>query len=110
MKYRPCGYRVLIKMDSVDKEITEGALKGFKLGSDDEQKKEEHGHCIGRIVSFGPTAFKGYAGCESPEDWGAKVGDLVEFNRYDGKIPLGDTNEEYRIINDCDILMVVSDE
>lgn len=107
MKYSPCGYHVLIKMSVIEKEIETGELKGFVLASGKEHDREEHAHCVGEIVSFGPTAFKGYAGCERPEDWGAKVGDQVEFRRYDGKIPLNDKKKEYRIINDSDILMVI---
>jgi len=106
--YKPCGFHVLIEMDVVDQEVTKGALAGFQLQSDNEQKREEDGHCIGKIVAFGPTCFKGYAGCEGPEDWGVKLHDMVEFKRYDGKIPLQDDLKQYRLINDSDILMVVN--
>jgi len=110
MRYKPTGYRVLIEMDIVENEVQEGALKGFQLATDHQQEREENGHCVGRIKAFGPTAFLGYEGCENPGDWGVELGDLVEFNRYDGKIPLYDTEHRYRIINDSDILMVIGDE
>ena len=48
--YRPCGFRILIEMDTVDQEVTKGALAGFKLQSDNEQKREEDGNCIGKVV------------------------------------------------------------
>lgn len=113
--YEPCGFRILIEMDTVEQEVTEGALTGFQLQSDNEQKREEDGHCIGRVAKIGPTAFMGYAGCDAgrngtdaAEIWGVKVGDMVEFQRYDGKIPLLDKDKQYRIINDSDIIMVVN--
>lgn len=100
-------------MDEVEKEVAEGALKGFKLATETEIKREENGHCVGEIVAFGPTAFLGYEGCRpdsAPKDWGVKIGDMVEFNRYDGKIPLHDEEGRFRLINDSDILMVIENE
>lgn len=103
-------------MDVVEQEVKEGALTGFKLTSNKEHEREEHGHCIGKIVAFGPTCFLGYAGCEKARNseeaaqiWGASVGDIVEFRRYDGKIPLQDEEQKFRLINDSDILMVIND-
>lgn len=110
MKYRPTGFRILIEMNVVAKQVEEGSLKGFQLASDKEHEREENGHCIGKIIAFGPTCFLGYEGCRpdsAPADWGVKLGDMVEFNRYDGKIPLNDEEKRYRLINDADILMVV---
>ena len=112
MKYKPTGYRVLIQMDEVEQQVKDGVLKGFQLQSDKEHEREEAGHCIGKIIAFGPTAFLGYEGCKpdsAPKDWGVEVGDMVEFNRYDGKIPLHDEKKEFRLVNDSDILMVVTD-
>lgn len=100
-------------MDVVEREIGEGDLKGFVLNSDNEHKREESGNCIGKIVAFGPTAFQGYAGCRedsAPADFGVRLGDKVEFARYDGKIPLGDEEQRYRLINDVDVLMVINDD
>ena len=97
-------------MDVVEREVKDGALAGFQLTTDKEYEREENGHCVGRIKAFGPTAFLGHEGCESPGDWGVELGDLVEFYRYDGKIPLFDTERRYRLINDSDILMVINDE
>lgn len=115
--YRPCGFRVLIKMDVVEREVKGGSLDGFQLTSDKEHEREESGHCIGKVEALGPTAFLGYAGCEecrnsveAAEKWGVKIGDMVEFRRYDGKIPLQDEDKEFRLINDSDIMMVITDD
>lgn len=113
MKYKPLGYRVLIKMEEVEQQVKKGALKGFQLQSDQEQIKEQHGHCIGRVVAFGPTAYQGYAGCEgrdAPAKWGVKVGDLVEFRRYDGKPLTYNEDKTLRIVNDVHLLAVINNE
>lgn len=113
--YRPCGFRILIEMDEVEREVKGGSLDGFQLTSNKEHDREENGHCIGKIVAIGPTAFLGYAGCEQARHseeaagiWGCKLGDMVEFKRYDGKIPLQDEEKKFRLINDSDIMMVIT--
>ena len=105
--YRPCGYFVLVKMDEVDDKIKEGALAGFVTSTKSEHVREQEGYAIGTIMAFGPTAFKGFEGCESPKDWGCEVGDRVEFNRYDGKKCLADGFENYRLISDQNIVAVL---
>ena len=82
---------------------------GIILNSNDEAERERKGRDLARIIAFGPTAFKGYAGCESPADWGVKDGDIVELStRYDGKFSrageYGKQYENYRYVNDQDIM------
>lgn len=110
MNINPCGHRVLVKVKPVE-EKTEG---GIYL-PEDLKRKELTGRDLGNVVAFGPTAYRGLSSCDGgPEEWGVKVGDTVEFNRYDGKVPrYGEINEEYknfRILNDSDILAVITDE
>lgn len=110
MQIKPAGYRVLVKVAPVE-EKSEG---GIIVSSQNELERERKGRDIGEIIAFGPLAFKGFAKCNGPEDWGCKIGDLVEFNRYDGKITrLGEMNKkysDYRIINDDDILAVYEEQ
>lgn len=110
MKIRPVGFQVLIEMEVVENEIQDGSLKGFQLATQQESKREQDGHDMGRVIAFGPIAFKGYANCNSPEDFGVKIGDIVEFKRYDGKVSSTDKQGKYRIVNDGDILMVIEHE
>jgi len=106
MQYKPVGYYILVEMDKISEEIEEGALAGFQLDSK-EVKREQHGHAIGTIKAFGPTCYKGFEGCESPDDWGVKVGDRVEFNRYDGKECLAEGYEHFRLIPDSNIVAIL---
>jgi co-chaperonin GroES (HSP10) len=108
MKIKPVGYQVLVRMEHVEKEIQEGALKGFELGTQKEMERVQHGHDVGVIEAFGPIAFKGYKDCNSPEDYGVKLGDKVEFRRYDGKEVACDP--DLRIINDGHILLVIEED
>jgi co-chaperonin GroES (HSP10) len=107
MKIKPTGYHVLVKVDSFDEKI-----KGSSLYMPVNEAKREHsGRDTAIVVEFGPRCYEGYEGCKGPEDWGVKVGDRVEFRRYDGKIPAyAEENEslkDFRLINDGDILAVL---
>ena len=78
----PLGYNVLVEIIPVKIKSDFGII----LSGNDEAERERKGRDLARIIAFGPTAFKGYAGCESPADWGVKDGDIVELStRYDGK-------------------------
>ena len=127
---KPTGYYVLIKMEEIDKTVTEGALEGFVLQSGDEHDREQTGHDVGIVEAFGPTCFAGYQGIdekvwvggpvskdnpgcrsctatERAEQWGVQVGDKVEFNRYDGKVPRHPDFQNHRIIQDAHIIGVI---
>ena len=80
--YKPCRYYVLIEMEAVEE--TYGDSK-IVVATKNELNREQEGQAIGIIRSFGPTCFKGFEGCESPEQWGVEVGDRIEFNRYSGR-------------------------
>ena len=85
------------------------------MQTEQQDERERKGRDLGRILEFGPTAYKGFADCESPLDWGVKVGDVVELSgRYDGKFSSAvDFDEKYkhlRYVNDSDIIGVFSDE
>lgn len=107
VKYRPVGFKVLIEVIGVPYTSKSGII----IKSKEDAAKEQHGMDLGRIIAFGPTAFKGYEGCNSPKDWGVKVGDLVEFVRHNGKLSrlALDRSEfsNHRIINDSDIIGII---
>lgn len=101
----PLGYNVLVEIMPVQIKSAGGII----LNTHDEQKRERKGRDIARIIAFGPTSFMGYAGCETPADWGVDVGDIVELStRYDGKFTrageYGKQYENYRYVNDQDIM------
>lgn len=106
-KIRPAGYYILVEVEPVEETHENSNI----IMVQDERKREAGGRDIGTIIEFGPICFQGYADCKGPADWGVKVGDKVEFNRYDGKTPrLAEIDPElanYRIINDNDIIAVM---
>lgn len=106
---KPLGYNVLVEIIPVQIKSQGGII----LNTVDEQERERKGRDLARIVEFGPTAYIGYSGCDSPADWGVKVGDIVELStRYDGKFTraseYSDKYENYRYVSDQDILGMAS--
>lgn len=110
MRYEPTGNFVLIEMETFEAEIKDGALAGFVTHSQSEKKREQHGNRNGVIKAFGPTCFIGVDGCKSPSDWGVKVGDRVEFSRYEGNECAMEGFENYRLIPDTTIIAVLRGE
>jgi co-chaperonin GroES (HSP10) len=115
LNLKPTGYYALVKMEVVEQTVSEGSLKGFVLQSNAENEREQSGHDVGILISLGPTAFSGYQGCdantseERASQWGVSIGDKVEFNRYDGKIPSHPDFQDYRIITDSHIIGTIED-
>ena len=108
---KPLGHYVLVKLIPVQFKTASGIV----LMSEQEVKREEGAGDVAKIIAFGPTAYQGFAKCETPEDWGVSVGDTVELSgRYDGKKSrLGDYDPKYkniRYILDDDIVGVLSKE
>lgn len=104
--YRPVGYFVLIQMEEVEKTTESGII----IASKAEHQREQEGYAIGVIKAFGPTCYKGFEGCDGPLDWGVKIGDRIEFNRYDGKKCLEPGYENFRLITDQNIVAVLEEE
>lgn len=106
----PTGYYILVEMEVVE-ETTES---GIIVYDDAALKREQSGHNVGVVRSLGHTVYQGFAGIEgkaSKEEraaaWGVNIGDKVEFNRYDGKIPNDADHQNFRIIQDAHIIGVV---
>ena len=107
----PLGHHVLIEIIPVQFK----SLGGIIMSSEKELERERKGRDLGKILAFGPTAYKGFEGCDSAIDWGVKVDDVVELSgRYDGKFSTAsEYSDEYksiRYVNDSDIIGVFSDE
>lgn len=77
----PFGHYVLLKLTKYDN-VSKG---GIVLGTVTQEKREQDGQEVGEVMEFGPTAYMGFSGFEGPEAWGIKIGDIVEFKRYEGK-------------------------
>lgn len=110
MKIKPAGYFVLVDVTPV-KSTTESGI----ILSSDTVMKEQMAEETGTVISFGPTAFVGMRGCEAEgvpayEQWGLKIGDKVEFKRFEGKKSYVKGYENFRYIPDTHIIGVINDE
>lgn len=106
MNLKPTGYYVLVELLAVDQTVTEGALKDFQLTSNAEHQREQTGHDRALVLAIGPTAHLGYEGIDAETaegravQWGYKIGDEVQTDRYQGKEINVPGYENYRLITD----------
>ena len=101
-KIRPLGHYVLIEARKI-----EDKTKGGIIMPSDSVKREQNAAEFGKVIKFGPTAFQNMAGCRkdsAPADWGIKVGDEIEYRRYEGKPSGVEGSELLRYIPDCHII------
>lgn len=97
---QPVGHRVLVKPMPTERKTAGGIVI-----PDQTAERNQRDQVKGTVVTIGATAWKGF---DDGEPW-AKVGDLVMFSRYGGKIVYDDDGTEYRVLNDEDIVALVSD-
>jgi len=100
-----CGHYVLVKKEHIEEKTAGGIVLPSQTISNERARQ-----CVATVVEFGPKAFHGYVEgteCHGPEDWGVQVGDKIEFCRSYGQTPLSDESEEFLIIIDKDIMVVV---
>jgi len=104
-----CGHRVLLKAEMIEDEISEGALKGFKLDVGEDHQRAKAATNVGKVAQVGQMAWRAYDG-DQP-DWKpwAKVGDKVYFAKFAGKF-IKIEDENYIIVNDEDIQAVIIEE
>ena len=116
MKIKLVGHKVLIKLEEYEHKSKGGII----LGDASDEKREVAGRQRGRVVRFGPLAFKGLEGINDDRDatsrasqYGIEIGDLIELERYDGnqsslhdKI---DSLRDYRVVNDNHIIFGYED-
>jgi len=99
MKIKPCGYRLLVKPDIVN-DMSDG---GIALVMD--ERLERAAQVYGTIITIGPECWKDKKGDGKP--W-ASEGDKVCYVRHSGKSIIDtETDEEFVVINDEDILVVM---
>ena len=102
-----CGYYVLVEIPEVQKK------ESFIHIPEDIKASEIQGSAVGYVRGIGPTAFGGMSAIDGDtseiraKEWGVKIGDKVEFTRYDGKKPVTPGYENHRLIQDQMIIGVV---
>ena len=102
MKIKPLGFYVLVEMDTIES-VSDGGIVIPK----NTVIKEQDGCDFGTVRAIGPVAYAGLPGCASAEDWGVKVGDRVEYRRYEGKRSNAPDMENFRYIPDSHIVGVI---
>jgi len=110
MKIKPLGHFVLIEVRKVEKATASGILL-----PDDLINKEQATTEFGVVIDIGPCAYVDWAGCTKPDipahiQWGIKIGDEIEFRKYEGKACGQPGYENFRYIPDKDIIGVITHE
>ncbi len=112
MKPIATGYYVLIETNVIEKKSSGGIVLPTEY-----VQKEQGGCDRGIVRGFGPICFAGYNGIddslnaeERAAAWGVKIGDQVQFDRYDGKELELEGYENYRLIADAKIMATVGDD
>ena len=100
---------VLVEIKNAESK-TEGGI----ILTNDHVEKTQMAEETGTIIAFGPTCFVGMRGCEAPdvpayEQWGLKLGDKVEFKKFEGKRSYVKGYENFRYIPDTHIIGVIND-
>lgn len=101
----PVEYKILVKPDVVE-EKTEGGI----YIPDEARQLEQNGTIEGDLVSVGGLAFDRHTKKPWPE-WREEllgVGARVVYSKFAGKVIEGDDGEEYRLMNDRDIIAIRS--
>jgi co-chaperonin GroES (HSP10) len=96
----PVLHRLIIKLDPVE-EVTESGI----IISKELVKKERKAVEKGTVITIGETAFKDYGGNKDT----VKVGDKVIIAQYSGKEIKDINGDDFVVINDEDILVVIKE-
>jgi len=92
MAFQPIMYRLKVKPDAVE-EVSKGGIIMTPQVTD----RDKAATVTGTIVGIGPSAFEGADV--------VRIGDRVLYAKYGGLIHR-EENEEYRLMNDSDIIAV----
>ena len=97
----PAGFSVLVRVED-EEEITQG---GIVIQAADEADKR--GACRGIVEELGPLAGRDPG--DKPENWGAVVGNIVYFDRYQGAyFAIENSPKRYIVIQEKDIQLYVN--
>ncbi len=96
----PTEYKVLVQPDKVEEKTSGGIFL-----PEDVQEKDQHASTKGTLIDISPLAFK-------YDDWPSservpKPGDRIAFARYAGVSIDGSDGEQYRLINDKDVIAIL---
>ena len=92
-------HHVLVKQDEPEVKTASGIIISL------DERKERKAVEYGTVLQVGPRAFVDYGRDPSI----LSTGDRISFNRYAGKEVVDVDKETYLVLNDSDILCIVTD-
>lgn len=96
--FMPCGHRILVLPDAIEKTTASGIVLATETTG-----KEEMAQVRGQVIAVGAGCWKD----TTTPDWAA-AGDSVVFGKYSGLMWDGADGKKYRILNDLDIVGLVT--
>lgn len=96
----PLGHRVLVLPEFVE-EKSEG---GIIIHHGNQQMREEMAQIKALVVELGSTAYK-----DQESEW-CQAGDRVVIGKYSGLLYKGKDGQNYRVINDLDVVANIEPE
>ncbi len=94
---KPVGHRVLVYPLPVEKKTASGII----TETEETSKKAQMGQQDAIVVDLGADCW-----AEHKQPWASK-GEKVLIGRFTGLVRKGDDGQEYRIINDLDVVAVI---
>jgi len=92
------------KLVEVDPTYQRAQAAGIVIPEHEDNKRAQAGVDKGTVISLGATAYRDY-NIDPP----IKPGDTVAFAKYSGKVITDpDTNEDFVVLNDADIVCVIT--
>lgn len=99
----PMDLRVLVKPDTVEERS-----KGGIIIPEAAQEKEKYAQCKATVIAVGENAFE-EAASRSPSFVKPRAGTRILIAKYGGVLLKGKDGEEYRIMNDEDVIARLED-
>lgn len=105
---KPLIHRVLVKAEKFEEfseDVKRAKAVGIVIPELEEHKRQQASVDRGVVVAIGDTAYRDY-GIDCP----IKIGDVVNYARFAGKIIIDpETKEEFVALNDEDLICIVKD-
>jgi len=96
--WKPTGNKIMVLMDPVEKKTASGIVL-----PDQTQGRDEMSQMTGTVVAMGPNAYSDQGG-----SW-VQVGDKVKVQKFSGWLHK-EGEDNYRVLHDLDVIMVLGKE
>lgn len=100
----PAGHRVLILVE-IETEDEKALRKAGLVMAESTKQRHQLANMAGEVVAIGKTAWVDF----KTDPW-CKEGDRVMFSKYSGVILRGKDGNQYRMVNDEDVIAILDPE